>query len=89
MKFKEVSDAIDFGSCSLNVLLCEERKGEPHKWTSLLDSVSFLPALPPSTPRSRSSLEKEHKLRMEEFPFQVKQVYMKFQKRGLETVILS
>lgn len=44
---------------------------------------------PPSTPRSRSSLEKEYKLRMEEFPFQVKQVYMKFQKRSLETVILS
>lgn len=54
MKFKVVSDAIDFGSCSLNVLLCEERKGEPRKWelpsSSLLDSVSSLPALPPQHP---------------------------------------
>lgn len=99
MKFKEVSDTIDFGSCSLKVLQREERKGEPHEWELLspslpisplpaLDPVSPLPALPPNTPRFHSSLEKEHRLRMEEFLFRVKQVYMKFQKRGLETVIL-
>lgn len=43
---------------------------------------SLLPQ-PPSPPPPHTALWKKSRLRGEEFPFQVKQVRMKFQQRGL------